>query len=296
MGHERAKAEMSVSPGSLLAAAAAIAAGTQAYAVPVRFENTTGFGWTFDVLDITRPSDQQLGSFVAGRTLYQAYFGDYYGGFGYGSFGYRTTYLSGSGGAIWSEGFSDNYAAPLAAGTMVGPGLAGGQFSSGCVFEFEFEGYNVDPYEPFSGNRGMLPEGVQTYLGARILIGANVHYGWVGVVRSGAYVDPFAWGFESEPNTPIAAGADGPPPCQGNLNGDNVVDAADLSVVISGFGMAVPPGTGGDVNGDGVVDSADLSVVVSEFGTPCAEAAVPGTLAWLAHGAPGGAASADTAP
>lgn len=53
--------------------------------------------------------------------------------------------------------------------------------------------------------------------------------------------------------------------CAADLNGDGVVDSADLSVLVGSFGMAVPPGTAGDINGDGIVDSADLSVLVGEF-------------------------------
>lgn len=60
---------------------------------------------------------------------------------------------------------------------------------------------------------------------------------------------------------------DNPPPgCAGDVNGDDATDAADLSVVIGNFGMAVAPGTNGDINGDGMVDAADLSVLIGDFG------------------------------
>ena len=57
-----------------------------------------------------------------------------------------------------------------------------------------------------------------------------------------------------------------PPACPGDANGDNVVDGADLSVLLSQFGQSVVPGTGGDLNNDGGVDGADLSVLLSNFG------------------------------
>jgi len=60
-----------------------------------------------------------------------------------------------------------------------------------------------------------------------------------------------------------------PPTCPGDANGDGIVNGADLSVLLSNFGLA---GTGpafGDFNGDGVCDGADLSVLLSQFGVTC---------------------------
>jgi len=59
------------------------------------------------------------------------------------------------------------------------------------------------------------------------------------------------------------------PPCGGDANGDNLVNGADLSVLLSQFGQNVAPGTGADFNNDGVVNGADLSVLLSRFGTSC---------------------------
>ncbi|MBL0922029.1 MAG: hypothetical protein IBJ10_07855 [Phycisphaerales bacterium] len=52
----------------------------------------------------------------------------------------------------------------------------------------------------------------------------------------------------------------------GDLNGDCVVDFADLNLVASYFNTSDPAG---DANGDGVVDFADLNVVISNFSTNC---------------------------
>lgn len=57
-----------------------------------------------------------------------------------------------------------------------------------------------------------------------------------------------------------------PAGCGGDINGDGVVNGADLSVLIGSFGAVVAPGTSGDINGDGVVNGADLSVVIGSFG------------------------------
>jgi len=60
-----------------------------------------------------------------------------------------------------------------------------------------------------------------------------------------------------------------PPVCVGDANRDRIVNAADLSVLLSGFGEAMPSGENGDLNGDAVIDGADLSVLLGRFGTGC---------------------------
>ena len=53
----------------------------------------------------------------------------------------------------------------------------------------------------------------------------------------------------------------------GDLNGDGVVNFADLNLVLSNFGQTGEPGsTPGDANDDGVVNFADLNVVLTNFG------------------------------
>ena len=52
----------------------------------------------------------------------------------------------------------------------------------------------------------------------------------------------------------------------GNVNGDNVVDDADLLEVLFNFGSE---GGSADANGDGVVDDADLLIVLFNFGASC---------------------------
>lgn len=60
-----------------------------------------------------------------------------------------------------------------------------------------------------------------------------------------------------------------PPGCPGDANGDNMINAADLSVLLAQFGTSVAPGNGADFNNDGLVNSADLSVLLGSFGTGC---------------------------
>ena len=53
-----------------------------------------------------------------------------------------------------------------------------------------------------------------------------------------------------------------------DLNGDGIVDLADLSIVLAHFGETGAPGeTAGDVNGDGVVDLSDLALVLEAYGS-----------------------------
>jgi hypothetical protein len=60
-----------------------------------------------------------------------------------------------------------------------------------------------------------------------------------------------------------------PPVCPGDVNGDQQVTGADLSVLLAQFGQNVPLGTGADINSDGTVNGADLSVLLSAFGQTC---------------------------
>ena len=57
--------------------------------------------------------------------------------------------------------------------------------------------------------------------------------------------------------------------CQGDLNGDGVVDLADLGILLADFGCTAPGPCPGDVDGDGDTDLADLGILLSEFGNIC---------------------------
>lgn len=53
------------------------------------------------------------------------------------------------------------------------------------------------------------------------------------------------------------------PPCPTDFNSNGVTDAADLSILLSGWS-----GSGADLNGNGNVDAADLAILLSAWG-PC---------------------------
>ncbi len=182
------------SGGGLLAAAAAIAGGTQAYASVIIFENPAGpghfewFGGTEAdpiILDITLDASSQAQS-----------------GYGNGRFGQRNNIINNTGSV-----------------TTASPSF--GQMQVGGLYNFFLLGvnsfalipsglywshYGITFYPGF-GPESELPENQATYLGVRFTGG---HYGWIGVVRTGFELDAFAWGYETEPGVPIAAGIPAP--------------------------------------------------------------------------------------
>ncbi len=88
--------------------------------------------------------------------------------------------------------------------------------------------------------------------------------------------------FIDDPNT-IDTGAGDPPivdigaaeyvppflTCAGDANGDNQINAADLSVFLFMFGQSVAPGAAADFNADGAIDAADLALLLARFGDAC---------------------------
>ncbi len=179
-----------------LAAGAAIAAGTQAYADPIRFDNLPGaehFDWVpADPGDQTRWLDVAVAaSEQPGSGADPAAFRQHFGTSGVGG------QVQGGGtgmGAVQIGGPYGVFLLGVDSGELIPSGLPWGG-----------EGY---VYYPGFGSQ--LPEGVATYLGARFDAGAGNQYAWIGVVRTGDFVDAFAWGYETDPGVPIAAGAPEP--------------------------------------------------------------------------------------
>lgn len=54
--------------------------------------------------------------------------------------------------------------------------------------------------------------------------------------------------------------------CPGDINGDGIVNASDLQVLLAQFGINVIPSEGGDLNGDGVIDLNDLILLLNNLG------------------------------
>lgn len=68
----------------------------------------------------------------------------------------------------------------------------------------------------------------------------------------------------------VLINASGPrPTCPGDTNGDGVINAADLSVLLRGFGQAHPAMSGPNLNNDTTINGADLAILLSQFGGQC---------------------------
>ncbi len=181
--------------GKALAAAGAIAGGTQGYADPVRFDNLPPadpgyFDWTTPNeaqtrrwLDLTVDTDAQPAG-VGGAA----------------SFGQTRADLSPQGEVATVSG---DYGVQAAGhNDYVCVGVAGGETIPGGFTWRRWA--RVDFGDPYGA---ATPEGEATYLGVRFDRGDGWHYGWIGVVRTDTQFDAFAWGYETEPGVPIAAGA-----------------------------------------------------------------------------------------
>ncbi len=177
-----------------LAAAAAIAAGTAAYASPVRFDNPAHgdaghFHWTnapggvgdpSTWLDITRVSTDQAGGQVFSSV------GQIYG------YGYYPNYTGGAAAVVYANtGYTITDV--FAAGTLIDGFL--GTFAT-----------TSDHIKGYYGEYSNFVDGVSTYMAARFSDFDGYHYGWIGVVRSGFELQPFAWGYETEVGVAIPAG------------------------------------------------------------------------------------------
>ena len=56
------------------------------------------------------------------------------------------------------------------------------------------------------------------------------------------------------------------PSIPGDLNGDGVVNGADLGLLLGDWGACPPDACPADLNGDGTVDGADLGLLLGEWG------------------------------
>lgn len=221
-------------PTDVLAAALVIATGTAAYAVPLTFHNPNGpdhYDWRggydytpFDYLDIRVSAKAQTNTFIAGVSLSTSY---YYGYASYAIgdyiFGWSRINSGGSGAGIltYVPAFAppwDGLRFPMILGkdALVGPGL----FADSTYLCYRYPTtYSPDPYvyDLYPGIGHWLDNGVATF-GLKIFNSdtAAFHYGWIKVeldknlvlLGSGSFTfeevaDVKAWGWETEPNTPI---------------------------------------------------------------------------------------------
>lgn len=195
-GASPAKKERRKRAAKALAAAGAIAGGTQAYAAPVRFDNPAHgepghFHWPHEAppnavnLDLALPASEQPGSITLSSVLQ----------FNAASYGWVGREV-GTNADVQVGGYSNYFLVGVGAGEAVPSGAP-----------WAARGYSYYPGYGYSE----IPEGQSTYLGVRFDTGSGTQYGWVGVVRTGLELEAFAWGYETDPGVPIAAGAAGGP-------------------------------------------------------------------------------------
>lgn len=174
-----------------LAALAMIVAATQAYAVPVRFDNPPGAGhyqWPTTLgdethwLDITQPPSSQPAPINDPIAFKQQH----------GSSDSRvvTAGAEVEWGGLWGMFLTD-----IGEGTLIPSGLP----------------WNHYGYIYYAGDYWELPADQPAWIGLRFDPGDGLHYGWVNVVRDPDGTDPYAlealaWGYETEVGVPIAAG------------------------------------------------------------------------------------------
>lgn len=208
-----------------LATATALAGGTQAYADAIRFENNGQFEWSecgqTIGLDVTLPAGAQDGQL--GPSSFQQLRGclhcDYYD---------AITLFAPSAGSlaiklcVQYEGIYP-YVARLASGTWIEREMRRPVWrSSGQVYcTYYCAGW---------------PPPATSFIGIRFLAGDGYHYGWVLGQTSNQeqlHLAALAWGYETEPNTPIRAG-DGVAPCTQNetLRLTCKAERAEIKVVL----------------------------------------------------------------
>ena len=152
-------------------------------------------------------------------------------------------------------------------GTYFLNALVAGELVSEAI---SFDDYGYTSYAGYAGEID-LADGVPGYLGVTFDTGGGYQYGWIGVVRTGNVLNAFAWGYETEPGVPIAAGAQPGTPCPGDLTGDDTVNFDDLLDLFGMWGPCAAPcpgdlaGPGGGA-ADGVVNFDDLLALFAEWG------------------------------
>ncbi len=194
-----------------LVTALAIAAGTACYATPVRFDNDGSFGWSDGIyLDITKGVRRQTG-LDAGRASFQyellpdSYYSFYAHKLVRGSTPdaqIKTTLglvAVGERGDVVPDGFYA-HGQTWERRTVLGGYYQGG-FYFGTYFTKSYPANNIP--------------GPPEYIAARFNLPDGTHYGWLGLSLTHLtgptppnwHFDLLAWGYETEPDTPLPAGA-----------------------------------------------------------------------------------------
>jgi hypothetical protein len=205
MSNARERARFTPNAAVLVTAAAALVAGTQAHGDIVSFVNPAegepghfdwelwaGDGSPSTWLDITRPSTDQTG-LVGPMSV-----GQVVTNFGNPPDVFNVT-TSGASVVTGDIGLYPGFTVSLASGTEIDGSFTYASESIHAWWSFFF----LETISHFA-------DGEAGYMGVRFSDVDGDHYGWIGVVPHDLdphVFDAFAWGYETEPMTPIAAGA-----------------------------------------------------------------------------------------
>jgi len=184
-----------------LAAGAAIAAGTQAYATPVRFDNPAhGEAGHFHWAPLAAPESVWLGM-SAPASAQTGWFPSV----PYGYMGFVQQYLAPSGDVsvfarrgefVRQQG--SRLLEAFAAGQQIGPSSGNWQSTA------DVRDDGQDAFTP----------GVPTYIALRLPLeySFDLRYAWIGVIQDASThtLETFAWGYETEIGVPVFAGAPEP--------------------------------------------------------------------------------------
>ncbi len=177
----------------------------------------------------------------------------------------------------WSRGPAGASVEPfrwrLATGTMTALGTLRGEaaYAKGTNNRGQVAGYDTRS-GPGGGDRAFLVTPGQGMVDLNLQIGAGT--GWVlqrayGLNNAGhvAGVGVFngqTRGFLLVPGPDYVV-----PGCFADLNRDEMVNVADLTILLGTIGQSVTPGAGADVTGDAVVNVNDLLVLLGALGGVC---------------------------
>lgn len=220
-----------------IAVAAAMASATASYAAPVRFENDTFHRWSRDPIDLTLPSAAQYrtGNLLRGTQIDLDFFrgsSNNYSDFWYYDTGWALNFFYTEGGAETLSyrstryGYGVTYVQELQRGDLIGNGTSDADWSNSARFGFTEVTYDIDDYVPGVGairsnpelsvHGPFAPDGTPRYMGVRLLIDGNTHYGWISVAHTtlspygGWEMNILAWGYETEAGVAIGAGVPAP--------------------------------------------------------------------------------------
>ena len=132
------------------------------------------------------------------------------------------------------------------------PGI--GSFNTSVANQVYDTPGEIVPHPPHNPDPGHGDYAVDLELMDGIRAGSN----WllIGIDRSGSFTN-------LAPSATLHVSYTLGPPCDGDLNDDDIVDGGDISLVLGYWGSANPTY---DINEDGIIDGADLAIVLGEWG------------------------------